>query len=167
MLMRARPRARRSDRSGPATRRRYTIRTAAPVRDLGFIDLVAAVVGRRETRRVANGAIDVDHATADAADQVMVVVADTVFVACRRAGRLNAADQALGDQHAERVVHGLQRDGADLGSYDLGDGICGDVRLTGHGAEDGQSLRRDLNSTLSKGISRVDGHLGMLDQRME
>ena len=146
---------------------RHTIRTAPPVGDLGFVDLVAAVVGRRETRRIADGAIDVDHAPADAADQVMVVVADSIFVAGRRAGGLNAADQALGDQHAERVVHGLKRDGADLGSYDLGDGIRRDVGLTGHGAEDGQSLGRHLNSTLSKGVSRVDGHSGMLVQIME
>ena len=140
---------------------------STPVRDFRLVYLIALVIDRSETRGGADRAVDVDDAAADAADQVMVVVADSIFVAGRRAGGLNAADQALGDQHAERVVHGLKRDGADLGSYDLGDGIRRDVGLTGHGAEDGQSLGRHLNSTLSKGVSRVDGHSGMLVQIME
>ncbi len=37
---------------------------AAPVDDLGFVDLVAGIVGGGEARRVADGAVDVDHAAA-------------------------------------------------------------------------------------------------------
>src|SRR4051812_13138895 len=53
---------------------------AAPVDDLCFVDFVAGVVGRSQAWHVPDGAVDVDHPPAGAADQVMVVVADPVFV---------------------------------------------------------------------------------------
>ena len=55
------------------------IGTAPPVGDLGLINLVAAVVGGRETRRVSNRAVYIHHTTADSTDQMMVVVADAIF----------------------------------------------------------------------------------------
>jgi len=84
----ARPRARRAGLSvrvgshgpaGPAAGLRDAIRTAAPVRDFGFIDLVATVVSRRETWRIADRAVHVDHASTDSADQMVMVVADAIF----------------------------------------------------------------------------------------
>jgi len=80
------------------------VRTPAPVGDFGLVDLVPTVVGRRETRCGANRAVDVDHSTADAADQMVVVVADAILESSRRTGRLNAPDELLGDQDTERVV---------------------------------------------------------------
>jgi hypothetical protein len=59
------------------------IGTAAPVGDLGLVDLVAPVVVRRETRGSADCAIDVDHTAADSTDQMMVVVADPSLEASR------------------------------------------------------------------------------------
>ena len=109
---------------------RRHIRTAAPVGDLGLVDLVAPVVDRRETRRGADRAVDVDHAAADSTDQMVVVVADPILEARRRSGGLNAPDQPLGDQQAERVVHRLQRDRADLGPDGLGHAVGRDVGLT-------------------------------------
>ena len=134
------------------------IRTAAPVGDLGLVDLVALVVGRRETGRGADRAVDVDHAAADSADQMVVVVADAILEARRRSGGLNAPDEALGDQDAERVVHRLQRDGADLGPDGLGHGVGRDVGLTGDRPQHRQSLGRDLNAVLTKKVSRIGGH---------
>ena len=66
-----------------ATRRvalRLTLRTSTPVRDVGFVDLVAVVVGRGEARRSTDGAVDVDETTAYATYEVMVVVIDAIFV---------------------------------------------------------------------------------------
>ncbi len=54
---------------------------------------------------------------------MVVVVPDAIFVASRRAGRLNAANQAFGQQDAERIVDGLERNGPYLGPDDLGHAI--------------------------------------------
>src|SRR6266566_5152943 len=58
-------------------------RTETPVDDLGFVDLVAHVVDRREAGREAGCAVDVGHAAAAAADHVVVIVADPGLEACR------------------------------------------------------------------------------------
>src|SRR6185436_2865913 len=84
------------------------VRTTPPIGDFGLVDLVAPIVLRRETRRGADRAIDVDHAAASSTDQVVVIVADAIFKASRRSRRLNAADEALGDQQGQGVVHRLQ-----------------------------------------------------------
>jgi len=60
-----------------------TVRTATPIGDLGLVYLVARVVHRRETRRGADRAVDVDYAPAGSADQVVVIVADPIFEASR------------------------------------------------------------------------------------
>ena len=54
---------------------------AAPVDDLGFVDLEAVVVVGGEAGHLADGAVDVERGAAAAADQVVVVVADPVLVA--------------------------------------------------------------------------------------
>ena len=111
--------------------------------------------------------VDVDHTAAESADQMVMVVADPVFEASRRAGGLNATDEAAGDQHAERVVHRLERDRADLGPDGLGDPIGRDVWLSRHRPEDSQSLGRDLNATLPQQVSRVDRHGSRVDQILD
>jgi len=97
----------------------------------------------------------------------MMVVVDAILVASRRTRRLNAPDQTFGDQHTKRVVHRLKRDGADLGPDDLGNHVSSDVGLTRYGAQDSQSLRRNLDTALSKEVRRVGNHDGMLDQILE
>jgi hypothetical protein len=62
---------------------RQTIRTAPPVSDLGLVYLVAPVVDRRETRGGTDRAVDIDQTAADATDQMVVVVADTILEASR------------------------------------------------------------------------------------
>src|SRR3954469_1256211 len=79
-------------RRGP---RRDAVGASAPVDDFRFVDLVAGVLGGGEARGRADGTVDVDHATAAAADEVVVVVADAVLVAGRRPGRLDAPQDAL------------------------------------------------------------------------
>ena len=131
------------------------IRTAPPVGDLGLVDFVTLVVSRRETRGGADRAVDIDHTTADPADQMVVVVADPVLEASRRSGGLNAPDQALGDQDAEGVVHRLERDGTDLGPDSLSHGVGRDVGLARHRLQDRQSLGRDLDAVAPKQLSRI------------
>ena len=91
---------------------------------------------------------------------MVMVVTDPVFEARRRPGGLNAPDQALGDQQAKRVVHRLQRDGADFGPDDLGYGVGGDVRLTGYRSQHRQALCGDLDTALPKDVCRGTDHAG-------
>ena len=127
---------------------RDAFRTATPVGDLGFLDLVPHVVGRRETGGRAGRAVDIDHATADAADQMMVVVADAVFESSRRPSGLDPPDQALRHQQHERVVDGLQRNRPNLRPDSVGHGIRRDVRPRRHRAKHREPLRRDLDAAL-------------------
>ena len=98
---------------------------------------------------------------------MMVVVADAVLESGRRAGRLNASNDPTNDQDRQRVVHRLQRDGADFGSDSLGHRISRGMRLARYSAQDRQSLCRDLDTALSKKVRRLGGHSGMLDQILE
>ena len=98
---------------------------------------------------------------------MVMVVADAVFEASRRAGGLNAPDEAAGDQHAERVVHRLERDRADLDPDGLGHGVGRDVGLPRHRPEDSQPLGGHLDTALPKEISRVSRHLVTIDQSLD
>ena len=95
---------------------------------------------------------------------MVVVVADPILEARRRAGGLNPPDQAFGDQNPEGVVHRLERDGTDFGPDDFGYAVSGDVGLTRDRPQDGQSLGRDLNAALTKELSGVGGHADSVDQ---
>jgi hypothetical protein len=139
-------------------RLRQAVRAAAPVGDFGFVDLVALVVGRRQAWRGADGTVDVDHAAADPADQMVMVVADAGFETSRGPGRLNPPDESFANQQAEGVVHRLERDGADLGPHNLGHAIGGDMRLDRDRPQDSQSLGGDLKTALTKQIRRVGHH---------
>src|SRR5207237_5216133 len=87
--------------------RRDTLGTSAPVDDLGFVDLVARVVGGRQAGGVADRTVDVDHPVAGSADEVVVVVTDPVLGAGRRPGGLDAPEETLVGEGREDVVHRL------------------------------------------------------------
>ena len=89
-----------------------------------------------------------------------MVVADPVLVARRRPGGLDAPEEALVGEDAERVVDGLARDGADLGPHDLVDVVGGAVRPVGHRPQHGQPLGRDLQAVLAEERIDVDGGSG-------
>lgn len=134
------------------------IRTPSPVDHFGLVDLVALVLRRGEAGSGADGAVHVHHAAARAADQMVVVVADAILEARRRAGGLDAPDETFGDEKGETVVHGLERDGADLRADDLRHAIGRDVRLPRDRAQHGQSLGGDLNAASPEEFSRVGCH---------
>jgi hypothetical protein len=89
---------------------------------------------------------------------MVVVVANPILEVRGEPGGLDAPDQPFGDQNAEGVVHRLERNGTDLGPDDRGHVVGGDVRLSGDRPENRQSLGRDLNATLTKGIGGVGRH---------
>ena len=137
---------------------RQALGTTTPVGNLGLIDLIALVIGRREARSGTDGAIHVDHAAADTTNQVVVVITDPILEPGWRAGGLDAANQAFGDQEVQRVVHRLERDGADLGPDDLGYSIGGDVGGAADCAEDRQTLSGDLNAPCAKERRLIRSH---------
>ena len=92
----------------------------------------------------------------------MVIVADAIFEACRRPCRLNPPDEAFIGQKGQGVVHGLDRNRADLAPDEQRDIISREVRPTGDRPPDRQSLRGDLNPAATKERDRVSGH-GALD----
>jgi hypothetical protein len=143
------------------------IRTPPPVGDFGLVDFVTTVVGRSETRGGAHRAVNIDDSAADAADQMVMVVADAILEQSRRTGRLNAPDEPLGDQEAERVVDRLKRDGADLSPDNLRDRVRRDVRLTRHRTENSEPLSRHLNAALAKAAGSVSDHLNRLDHNLD
>lgn len=98
---------------------------------------------------------------------MVMVVADPVLEASRRSGGLNAPEQAFGHQHAERVVHRLEGDRANLRSDDVGDTLRGDVGLSGDRSQHRQALRGDLNAALTKESGRVDGQALTVDRILE
>ena len=75
-------------------------RTTPPVNDLGFVDLETVIIVRGEARRHPDRAIDIVHLAAASADQVMMVVIDSILVPSCGSGRLDPADEVLVDQHA-------------------------------------------------------------------
>ena len=144
------------------------IGTAPPVGHFGLVDLVAPIVDRLETGRVADGAVDVDHTAADSADQMVMVVANPILESSRRTRGLYTADETRRDQHTKRVVHRLERDGPDFGSHHLGHPIGSDMRLTRDRPENSQALGGDLNAVLTKQIGRFGGHQPIsVDQILE
>src|SRR6185437_16083691 len=62
------------------------LRAAPPVDDLGLVDLIAHLVDRGEAGCGTDRAVDVGRAAADAADHVVVIVADPGLEAGRRPG---------------------------------------------------------------------------------
>src|SRR5438270_10364026 len=92
-----------------------------PVNDLGLIDRVTRGVSWLKARRVAGGAIDVDHPVAVAADEMVVIVADPGLIPGRRPGQFDPPDDPLPRQHRQGIVDRLQGDRTYLLPYLRGD----------------------------------------------
>ena len=88
----------------------------------------------------------------------MVVVADAILETGRRTCRLNAPDDPLCDEHGERVIDRLLRDGTNLGPDRFGHTVSRDVGLRRHGAQDREPLRSYLDAMLTEKIRRIVGH---------
>ncbi len=89
---------------------------------------------------------------------MMVVITDAILEASRRPGRLQSSEKSSCDQHAERVVHRLQRDRADLRPHHFGNPFRGDVGFTRDGSEHREPLCSHLDPMSTKEACRVGGH---------
>src|SRR6478672_6238745 len=104
--------------AGRDGRCRDALGTSTPIDDLGFADLVARVVDRREAGGVAHRAVDVGDSPARPADHVVVVVADSGLVTRDGAHRLDAPHQAGSSQCTQHVIDGLVRHLSEIVTYD-------------------------------------------------
>lgn len=116
------------------------------------------MISRVETRRVTNGTLHIDDASADPADQVVVIVADAVFEQSRGTSRLNAPDEPFVHQHTERIVNRLQGNRADLVADDFSHAVSCDVRLAGNRFQHRNALRGDVNATFAKQADGIWRH---------
>ena len=78
-----------------------------PVDDFSFVDAESMGIAHAEAGRSADRAININDRAASSANQMVVVVADTVLIPGRRARGLDAAHQVLVDQCGKGVVHRL------------------------------------------------------------
>ena len=98
---------------------------------------------------------------------MVVVVVHPILVASRRSHRLNASQESVLDQHCECVVHGLTRDGADVGLDGSDDFVGCHVWKQRHCAEDRDSLRGCLDPPLTKQFGSVEGHAAILERFLD
>ncbi len=80
---------------------------ASPIHDFGLVDHEVPIVDGDQAGRFSERTIDIDHPAARSADQVVVVVADAVLKASRRAGGFDAADDASLGEDRQGVIDGL------------------------------------------------------------
>ena len=132
--------------------------TEAPVRDLGFVDHVAGIVGGRQARSRTDCAVHVDHLLTRSADEMVMVIVHSIFVASRGSDGLNSSKKTIVDQHAKGVVHRLARNGPDVGLCDFSDFVSGHVRLTCNRAKHRNALSRRLDTAFAKLINGADAH---------
>ena len=67
------------------------------------------IIGHK-TRCITHRTVDVKHQSAVTTDKVVMVIANSIFVSGNRPRWLYATNQALLDEDAQCVVHGLTRD---------------------------------------------------------
>ena len=104
----------------------------SPVDDFRFMDFVPCGNRGFETGCLSDPAVDVDHAAAGSADEMMMVVSGSGLEASRRTGRLDPAQQPMFDKRSQSVVDRLSRDRPDPRA-DVGfDEFSGAVGLFGH-----------------------------------
>lgn len=135
-----------------------TLGADSPIGNVGFIDVVAMVVRRREAGRGADRAINVDHASALSTDQMVVVVVDAVLVAGCGSHGLNPTHEVVVNENSERVVHCLARDAADISLSHTRYFVGSNVRSARDRPQHRQSLGRHLNAMFAQLINGGDCH---------
>jgi hypothetical protein len=108
-----------------------------------------------QARRFADGAADVLGLAAGTADEVMMVVADPVFVEGGGVGRLDAADDAFVREDVQDIIDRLAGDRAQQGARTDGDFVGGSMGMFGNRPKHGETLRRYGQGVLTKGGFRV------------
>jgi hypothetical protein len=141
-----------------STTRRQTLGACTPIDDFRFLDPVAGPIRRSQTGHRAHRAVDVHGLPANAADQMMVIIAHPIFVASRRPGRLNPPNQPLLSERPQRVVHRLPRNGPDLRANLPGNFVRRRMRPPRQHLEHGHPLGGHPQPTSTQEFSRITRH---------
>ncbi len=110
-------------------------------------------LGRFETGRRSDGAVDVDGGAAGPADDVVVVVADALLVAGGTSRGLDPAEKIYCGERTERVIHGLPRNTAQLVVDRVEDRLHVCVGSGPDLFEDGEAHGRDASA---RGAQKLD-----------
>ena len=100
---------------------------------------------------------------------MVVVVADAGLVAGDGAGGLDAADEPGRRQRAQHVVHGLVRDGGQLGAHGPDELVGVGVRSGVNGGQDGPPRPRHAQSGIPQDlvVRGGRGHVASLAHKLE
>ncbi len=110
-------------------------------------------LGRFETWRRTDGAVDVSGHATNPAHHVMVVVADPCLVAGGTSRWFDPTEELCRREGTQRVVHGLTRDTAELVVDRSEDRLHVGVGSRRHLLEDGETYRGD---TAARGTQKLD-----------
>jgi hypothetical protein len=140
-----------------------------PVDDLGFVDVIALVVGCGQAGCVVNGTINIDYLPTRPADEVVMVVGDPILEPGGRTCRLEPADQALVGQDPKSVVNSLAGNRTNLCAYRFGNIVGRAVGSSRHGIENCEALGGDLEAVLAEEVCWFDGrrHDHILNQILD
>lgn len=136
---------------------RTTRRTATPKHNLGFVDVVARIVGGGQAGGLADRARDVRDGVAISTHDVVVIVADAELVQAGPAGRLDAAYEAHVGEAAQHVVHSLRRAIAEALAHGADDRLgVGMRRAGGQCGEHRQAWGGDAQADAAQGRGWID-----------
>jgi len=98
---------------------------------------------------------------------MVVVISDAIFVKCRGACGLDAANQALFDQDSQRVIYGLARDRSNFATHQFSQFVGGAVRMFRDDAEHCQPLCRYLQAVSAEQLFGIRNHRFFLCQILD
>ena len=139
----------------------------SPEDDLGLIDREAVIIGRGQTWRRTDRAVDIEHHAAAAADQVMMIVSYAILVAGRGSRGLNPADEVLLHQDAQRIVDRLARNRPENRADIVHHFVRRGVGMRRHRPQNGQPLGGDLQTVLAQKSSNIVMHEDMRSQILD
>jgi hypothetical protein len=135
-----------------------TLGAKSPIRDVGFVNVVAVIIGRREARSRAHRAIDIDHTRTLSTDEMVVVIVDAVLVTSRGTDGLNPAQEIVFDEHGEGVIDRLTRNAANINSGHVDHLVSAHVGSKRNCPQYRESLRRYLDPVLAELIDGGECH---------
>jgi hypothetical protein len=114
------------------------VRAQTPESDVRLVHQISGVVGGCEARCLSDRAVDVGDAAALSANEVMVVVSDPAFVACRAPRRFDSPYESCCGERVQCLVDGLERHVAEAVAYLRGDRVDVQMVAGAHCVEDGE-----------------------------